>query len=245
MHRRGIAGVSGSGVRRSVVAGAVGLGIIVVALVASADDAAPPAPSDPPPGIAVRIGAVRPGTSVAVESTDGDDDNGVGRVVTRCFEDCETIVDPGHYRLRVFGADGETVGTKSVSIKRPIAFELTHANPTAGTAGLVTGISGLVLLASGVAVFGIGALSSMCEASNCGGAPEWVPIYALTAIPVGIIATSLGWGLWARNRRLFRSKYIVDRPEKDDPDAREESPPFRIGLAPGPQGVTGSFTLSF
>jgi hypothetical protein len=75
---------------------------------------------------------VRPGTSVAIEST-GDTEGPSGRVVTRCFEDCEEILDPGPYRLRLMGSDGETIGTKSVSIRRPVTFHVVDGSDARAT----------------------------------------------------------------------------------------------------------------
>lgn len=223
-------------VRRAIVTGSVAMVCTLLPSVATAEET-----GDPSLGVTLRIGAIRPGTSVAVEeATDGAE-----RIVTRCFESCETVVDPGPYTLRVIGNDGQTIGTKGVRIKRPMLFEVADGSPRAATTGLVLGISGTVIAASGLIAFGGAALSSMCESNGCGGTPAWVGIYALTAIPVGIVMTVLGWGMFAHNRRLFRSEYIKERKDPADSDASREVPSLRVGIAPEPSGVAGAIVLSF
>jgi hypothetical protein len=213
---------------------------VVIALSLSPAVAAADESNEPAPGIAVRIGSVRPGTSVAIEST-RDAEGPAGRVVTRCFEDCEEILDPGPYRLRLIGSDGETIGTKSVSIRRPEIFHVVDGSPGAANTGLVLGITGAAIAVTGVAAFGSLALDSMC-ANGCGGSPPWVGVYALVAIPVGVIMTTIGWSLFAQNRRLFRSETIKERRKGHD---RDDALNLRVGVAPGPHGMTGGLTLSF
>jgi hypothetical protein len=222
-----------------LLAASASLALSLLSAMASADE--PGGSNEPAPGVSVRIGSVRPGTSVAIESTVGEDD-GTGRVVSRCFDDCEEVLDPGPYRLRLIGADGQTIGTKSVSLRRPMIFHVTDANPGAATTGLVLGITGAALAMTGVAALGALALSDPDGRSN---SRQWVGIYALAAIPVGAIMTSIGWGLFARNRRLFRGEVIKERRSHDDHDAVREAPTLRVGIAPGPQGVAGALTPSF
>jgi hypothetical protein len=239
--RRRDDGAGASGRRGGrLLAASAGLALSLLSVIASADE--PGGSSEPAPGVSVRIGSVRPGTSVAIESTLGEDDGTVGRVVSRCFDDCEEVLDPGPYRLRLIGADGETIGTKSVSLRRPMIFHVTEANPGAATTGLVLGITGAALAVTGLAALGALALSDPDDGSN---SRQWVGIYALAAIPVGAIMTSIGWGLFAHNRRLFRGEVIKERKTHDDPDAVREAPNLRVGIAPGPQGVAGALTLSF
>jgi len=215
----------------------------LLSAVASADE--PGGSSEPAPGVSLRIGSVRPGTSVAIESTVREDDGAVGRVVSRCFDDCEEVLDPGPYRLRLMGADGETIGTKSVNLRRPMIFHVTEGSPGAATTGLVLGVTGAALAVTGLAALGALALSDSDDGSN---SRQWVAIYALAAIPVGAIMTSIGWGLFAHNHRLFRGEVIKERRRHDDHDDRDavhEAPPLRIAVAPGPQGFAGTLTLSF
>ncbi|HTB74597.1 MAG TPA: hypothetical protein VK762_15215 [Polyangiaceae bacterium] len=234
---------------RYLVAGVLGLAAALSPRVARAQDDA--ASDEPAPGISVHIGSVRPGTSVAIERTD---DNGDGdgddkrRVVSRCFDDCEAVVDPGSYRLRLIGSDGQTIGTKGISVRKPMTFHVLDTSPSAANTGLVLGISGAVLAASGLAALGLSALGSMCEAESCSSTPRWVPIYALISIPIGVIATSIGWPMFALNRRLFRGENVKEpkkHKEREDRDARYAEPAVRFGLAPTPTGVTGGFALSF
>ncbi len=225
--------------RRYLVAGVLGLAATLSPRLARAQSDA--ASDESAPGISVHIGSVHAGTSVALERTD-DDSDGQGRVVTQCFDDCEAVVDPGSYRLRLVASDGQTIGTKSVRIRKPMSFHVLDTSPRAATTGLVLGIVGAVLAASGLVVFGTAALGSMCEAENCGSTPRWVPVYALISIPVGVIATSIGWTMFAQNRRLFRGDYVKDRKDRD---ARDAEPAFRVGIAPTPTGVSGGFALSF
>ncbi len=196
----------------------------------------------------MHIGSVRPGTSVAIERTD-DDGDGDGddtrRVVSRCFDDCEAVVDPGSYRLRLIGSDGQTLGTKGISVRRPMTFHVLDASPGAANTGLALGISGAVLAASGVAAFGLSALGSMCEGDNCSSTPRWVTVYALISIPIGVIATSIGWSMFAHNRTLFRGEYVKEPKKRKERDARDAEPAVRVGFAPTPTGVTGGFALSF
>jgi hypothetical protein len=223
-----------------LLAASAGLALSLLPAIALADE--PGGSSEPAPAVSVRIGSVRPGTSVAIESTLEEDDGTVGRVVSRCFDDCEEVLDPGPYRLRLIGADGETIGTKSVNVRRPMIFHVTEANPGAATTGLVLGITGAALAVTGFAALGALALSDPDDGSN---SRQWVGIYALAAIPVGAIMTSIGWGLFAHNRRLFRGEVIKERKTHDDPGAVREAPSLRVGIAPGPQGVAGALTLSF
>jgi hypothetical protein len=217
-----------------------GLALSLLSAMASADE--PGGSSEPAPGVSVRIGSVRPGTSVAIESTLREDDGTVGRVVSRCFDDCEEVLDPGPYRLRLIGADGETIGTKSVRLRRPMIFHVTDANPGAATTGLVLGITGAVLAVTGLAALGALALSDSDDGDS---SRKWVGIYALAAIPVGAIMTSIGWVVFAHNRRLFRDEVVKERKGHDDDGASREEPNVRVGIAPGPQGVAGALTLSF
>jgi len=233
-------GAGASGRHGRLLAATAGLALSLVSAIASADE--PGGSSEPAPGVSVRIGSVRPGTSVAIESTLREDDGTVGRVVSRCFDDCEEVLDPGPYRLRLIGADGETIGTKSVSVRRPMIFHVTDASPGAATTGLVLGITGAALALTGLAALGALALSDPDGTDN---SRQWVGIYALAAIPVGALVTSIGWGLFAHNRRLFRGEVIKERKTHDDPDAAREAPNVRVGIAPGPQGVAGALTLSF
>ena len=94
---------------RYLLSGVLGLATALSPRVARGQDDA--AADNPAPGISVHIGSVRPGTSVAIERTD-DEGDGQGRVVSQCFDACEAVVDPGSYRLRLIGADGQTIGTK-------------------------------------------------------------------------------------------------------------------------------------
>ena len=239
--RRRDDGAGASGRRGGrLLAASAGLALSLLSAIASADE--PGGSSEPAPGVSVRIGSVRPGTSVAIESNLGEDEGTAGRVVSRCFDDCEEVLDPGPYRLRLIGADGDTIGTKSVSIRRSMIFHFTDANPGAATTGLVLGITGTALAVSGIAALGALAL---CDSDGGGNSLQWVGIYALAAIPVGAIMTSIGWGLFAHNRRLFRGEVIKERRRHDDPDAAREAPNLRVGIAPGPQGVAGALTLSF
>ena len=236
---------AGGPVRRGgrLLAGSAGLALLLLSAVASADE--PGGSSEPAPGVSLRIGSVRPGTSVAIESTVREDDGAVGRVVSRCFDDCEEVLDPGPYRLRLMGADGETIGTKSVNLRRPMIFHVTEGSPGAATTGLVLGVTGAALAVTGLAALGALALSDSDDGSN---SRQWVAIYALAAIPVGAIMTSIGWGLFAHNHRLFRGEVIKERRRHDDHDDRDavhEAPPLRIAVAPGPQGFAGTLTLSF
>jgi len=239
--RRRDDGPDASGRRgRRLLAASAGLALALLSTIAWADE--PGGSSEPAPGVSVRIGSVRPGTSVAIESTLAEDDGTVGRVVSRCFDDCEEVLDPGPYRLRLIGADRETIGTKSFSLRRPMIFHVTDAKPGAATTGLVLGIGGAALAVTGLAALGALALSDQDAGDN---SRRWVAIYALAAIPVGAIMTSIGWGLFAHNRRLFRGEVIKERKGHDDHDADRETPNLRVGIAPGPQGVAGALTLSF
>jgi hypothetical protein len=223
-----------------MVAGSAALALSLAPGIAAADE--PGDGPEPPPAVSVHIGSVRPGTSVAIEATGDQDDGGaVGRVVSRCFDDCEEVLDPGPYRLRLVGADGVTLGTKSVNVRRPMAIHVRDTSPRAATAGLVLGISGAVILLTGVAAFGGLALQSSCEANNCDNS-KWLGLYALAAIPAGIIMTSVGWGLFAHNRSTFRVETIKERKGHGD---RDSALNVRLGIAPGPQGVIGGLSLSF
>lgn len=97
-----------------------------------------------------------------------------------------------------------------------------------------------MIAVTGVAAFGSLALDSMC-ANGCGGSPQWVGVYALAAIPVGVIMTTIGWSLFAHNRRLFRSETIKERKGHDRDDAMN----LRVGVTLGLHGMTGGLTLSF
>jgi hypothetical protein len=239
----------GSSVRpgRRVIAGSVSLALALLPSAAAADE--PPGSSEPAPGVSVRIGSVRPGTSVAIETTGDAEEGGdgaIGRVVSRCFDDCEEVLDPGPYRLRLIGADGETIGTKGINVRRPMVFHVTDASPGAATTGLVLGITGAAIAFSGIAALGFLALGSMGESGGGGDdSPRWVGIYVLAAIPVGTVMTSIGWGMFAHNRRLFRGEVIKERKRQGDHDSVDETPRLRVGVAPGPRGVAGALTLSF
>ncbi len=231
----------GSTPARYLVGAVLGLAALSPRVARAQDDAAS---DDPAPGISVHIGSVRPGTSVAIERTD-DDGGDQGRVVSRCFDDCEAVVDRGSYRLRLIGSDGQTLGTKGISVRRPVTFHVLDTSPGAANTGLALGISGAILAVSGVAAFGLSALGSMCEAENCSSTPRWVPVYALISIPIGVIATSIGWSMFALNRRLFRSEYVKEPRGRKEHDAGDAEPSVRVGFAPAPTGVTGGFAFSF
>jgi hypothetical protein len=73
----------------------------------------------------------------------------------------------------------------------------------AATTGLLLAISGAVILLAGVAAFGALSLHASCAANNCDN-NKWLGLYALEAIPAGIIMTTIGWGFFAHNRSTFR-----------------------------------------
>ncbi len=225
------------GVARHAFLGSAGIVLALLPGVAWADESGDA--SEPAPGVAVRIGSVRPGTSVAIETT--GDDGAVARVVSRCFDDCEEVLDPGPYRLRLIGADGETVGTKSVSIRRPITFHVRDTSPGVATTGLVLGISGGVLLVTGIFAL-TSTLSSDGVTGQPNGPPAWVGAYGLAATTVGILMTSFGWAMFAHNRRLFSSETVKERTRHVDHDAALNP---RVGIVPCAQGVSAGLTLAF
>lgn len=114
--------------RRYLLGGVLGLAATLSPRLARAQGDV--ASDESAPGISVHIGSVRAGTSVALERTD-DDSDGQGRVVTQCFDDCEAVVDPGSYRLRLVSSDGQTIGTKGVRIRKPMTFHVLDTSPKA------------------------------------------------------------------------------------------------------------------
>jgi hypothetical protein len=235
-----VVGERSSRVLRGVLASSAALALSLAPAIAAADE--PGDGPEPPPAVAVHIGSVRPGTSVAIEATGEQDDEGaVGRVVSRCFDDCEEVLDPGPYRLRLVGADGVTLGTRSVNVRRPMAVHVLDTSPGAATSGLVLGISGTVILLTGVAALGGLALQSSCEANNCDN-NKWLGVYALASIPAGIVMTVVGWRLFAHNHSTFGVETIKERKGHEEHDSALN---LRLGIATGPQGVSGGLTLSF
>ena len=225
---------------RGVLAGSATLALSLAPAIADADE--PGDGREPALPVSMHIGSVRPGTSVAIEATGDQDDGGaVGRVVSRCFDDCEEVLDPGPYRLRLVGADGVTLGTRSVNVSRPMAVHVLDTSPGAATTGLVLGISGTVILLTGVAALGGLALQSSCDANNCDN-NKWLGLYALASIPAGIVMTVVGWRLFARNHSAFRVETFKERKGHDEHDSALD---LRLGIVPGPQGVAGGLTLSF
>ena len=225
---------------RPIVAVSAALALSFAPAIAAAGE--PGDGPEPPPAVSVHIGSVRPGTSVAIEATGDQDDGGaVGRVVSRCFDDCEEVLDPGPYRLRLVGADGVTLGTRSVNVRRPMAVHVLDTSSGAATTGLVLGISGTVILLTGVAALVGLTLQTSCEANNCDN-NKWLGLYALAAIPTGIVMTTVGWRMFAHNHSTFRVETFKERKGHDEHDSALD---LRLGIVPGPQGVTGGLTLSF
>jgi hypothetical protein len=223
-----------------MLAGSAALALSLAPAIAAADE--PDDGPEPPPAVSVHIGSVRPVRRVGMEATGDQDDGGaVGRVVSRCFDDCEEVLDPGPYRLRLVGADGATLGTKSVNVRRPMAIHVRDTSPGAATTGLVLGISGAVILLTGVAALGGLALQTSCEANNCDN-NKWLGLYALASIPTGIVMTVVGWRLFVHNHSAFRVETFKERKGHDEHDSALD---LRLGIVPGPQGVAGGLTLSF
>jgi hypothetical protein len=207
------------------IAACLASGALIVPSAARADDE--PAP---PPRISVRVDSVPLNTSVQIEREED------GEAVLRCLDSCGTALASGRYRLRLRASDGETIATQTVSVTHPVMF---HAvgSPGAATTGLVLGIVGTAIAVTGLAAFGLSALSSMCESDGCGAA-RGVAIYGLVALPIGAIMTPIGWVMFAHNRHTFRSEDLKEHDAK-------AAPTVHFGFLPSAQGASGAVTLTF
>ena len=182
------------------------------------------------PGISVRVDSVPLEMRAEIERSDD------GEVVLRCLDACVTVLDPGRYRLRLRTSDGETTGTQIANITHPVVFHAVGVDSSAATTGLVLGITGAAIAVSGVIIFGLVALASMCE-GDCG-PPRGVAIYGLVALSVGAIMTPVGWTMFAHNRRVFRREDVKEH-------LAASAPTLRFGLVPGARGASGVLTLAF
>jgi xanthosine utilization system XapX-like protein len=179
------------------------------------------------PGVAVRVDSIPATMRVRVERPDG-------QLVLECFDACSTVVDPGGYRLRLQTASGETIGTQSASIRRDLVFHATNASPGAATTGLVLGIAGTTLLATGLVAL---ALTLSPDGSPSPAGPA-VAIYGLTGLAMGAVLTPVGWVMFAHNRHLFRTEKVKDADATRGLD-------WRVGVAPLPGGASGALVVAF
>ncbi len=181
--------------------------------------------------ISVRVDSVPFNTSVQIERAED------GEAVLQCFDSCGMALASGRYRLRLRASDGETIATQTVRVTHPVIFHAGAGSPGAATTGLVLGIVGAAIAVTGLAAFGLSALSSMCESNGCGAAPG-VAIYGLVAIPIGAIMTPIGWVMFAHNRHAFRSEDLKDHDAK-------AAPTVNFGFVPSARGASGVLTLAF
>lgn len=148
---------------------------------------------------------------------------------------------PREYHMKL----GEPSQPHKVHITQPLRFTAKTRNRTEATTGLVMGIVGTTLLASGVSTLLIGvAAAGLCQPPHCIQSPSagsW--IYGFGATVAGGVLTPVGFGMYSmysRNRRTFDETIPGAQATRGDTSAG-----VRLSMAPNLSGLSGTVTVAF
>jgi hypothetical protein len=194
--------------------------------------------SDAPSAVPVHIRSIPEGESAEVVTFVGR--KKAGEVVVQCSEDCDRMVPPGMYRVRLYNASGHEVGSTRVSLTWPTTFRASAPESRSlATWGLGMGIVGSVV--GGVAG-GLLMVSVLAGGFADGPAPtsgqEQSQRQYLTALGITTLA---GLGLAVTGGVLFASNHSVFHTSTDYPWGRRVS----FGVAPADHGLMTGVTALF
>ena len=154
--------------------------------------------------------------------------------VARCSEYCDFWTLPGKYTL--YTLDHSTGQRKDLSlrIKQSSRFVYQAGDDDARATGLALGIGGSVATMTGLVLMATALMSSMCEDTNCTtNAERNAATAGLVVFVAGVIATPIGWTMYAHNRTRLK------RFDEGSQLASETPKQLRLGVVGVGQGGLG------
>jgi hypothetical protein len=193
--------------------------------------------SDAPSAVPLHIRSLPEGEVAEVERVVGR--RKPGEVVVQCPEDCDRMLAPGKYQVRLYDASGHDVGSTRLSLSWPTTLSASApGSRSLGKWGLGMGIMGSVGTVVGAALLLFSVLGEMDDPRSASPSQQESLQQYRTAAAV-VTLTSLGLALsgWV----LFGSNHLAFQTSTDYPWRRGVS----FGVAPADHGLMTGMTLLF
>jgi hypothetical protein len=164
-----------------------------------------------------------------------------GQAIAVCDGECGFWAWPGNYSVRLRLAGAAKDSSLSLRIRQPGRYDLIPADQAARNTGMVLGLVGPVVAFVGVLMVYGGFVATCSESSadrDCND-PTAIGYYGLATLAVGAGMTTVGWVVFAHNRRHFQRS---DDPRSAKSGSAEGEPlgtSARVSVLPMPHGGLG------